>query len=75
MGTVGHLRFGLHGQYFQAKSFLVEGTDRMGDVNTRLAGTFNFGFTPHESIELFGAIMTSSNRNERAPEPDRRDPS
>jgi outer membrane protein OmpA-like peptidoglycan-associated protein len=74
VGPVGHLRFSLHGEYFQAKRFLVEGTDRMGDVNTRLAGTFNFGFTPHESIELFGAILTSSNRNERAPEPDRRDP-
>jgi outer membrane protein OmpA-like peptidoglycan-associated protein len=74
VGPVGHLRFSLHGQYFQARRFLVQGSDRMGDLNTRLAGTFNFGFTPHESIELFGAILTSSNRNERAPEPDRRDP-
>jgi len=74
VGPVGHVRFSLHGQYFQAKRFLVQGFDGMGDVNTRLAGTFNFGFTPHESIELFGAILTSSNRNERAPEPDRRDP-
>jgi outer membrane protein OmpA-like peptidoglycan-associated protein len=74
VGPVGHVRFSLHGQYFQARRFLVEGLDRMGDLNTRLAGTFNFGFTPHESIELFGAILTSSNRNERAPEPDRRDP-
>jgi outer membrane protein OmpA-like peptidoglycan-associated protein len=74
VGPVGHLRFSLHGQYFQARRFLVQGSDRMGDLNTRLAGTFNFGFTPHESIEVFGAILTSSNRNERAPEPDRRDP-
>jgi hypothetical protein len=74
VGPVGHLRLSLHGQYFQARRFLVEGSDFMGDLNTRLAGTFNFGFTPHESIELFGAILTSSNRNERAPEPDRRDP-
>lgn len=69
VGPVGHLRLSLHGQYFQARRFLIQ-----GDLNTRLAGTFNFGFTPHESIELFGAILTSSNRNERPPEPDRRDP-
>ena len=74
VGPVGHLRMSLRGQYFQASRFLVEGADQMGDVNTRLGGTFNFGFTPHESIELFGAILTTSNRNERAAEPDRRDP-
>ena len=37
------------------------------DTNTRLDGGFTFGFTPHESIELFGAFSTSSNRNAARP--------
>ena len=75
VGPPGHLRFGLHGQFFRATNFLVEGADKMGDVNTRFAGAFTFGFTPHESIELFGAITSSSNRNVRSnKETDRTDP-
>lgn len=74
VGPAGHLRLGLHGQFFRASSFLVEGSDRQGDVNTRLMGTLAFGYTPHEAIEIFGSIGTSSNRNRRAPELDRRDP-
>jgi outer membrane protein OmpA-like peptidoglycan-associated protein len=75
VGPTGHLRFGLHGQFFRASNFLVEGADKMGDVNTRFAGAFTFGFTPHESIELFGAITSSSNRNVRSnKETDRTDP-
>jgi outer membrane protein OmpA-like peptidoglycan-associated protein len=74
VGPVGHLRFGLHGQFFTSTRFLLEGSDKMGDTNTRFAGAFTFGFTPHESIELYGGILSSSNRNTRAPEPGRRDP-
>jgi outer membrane protein OmpA-like peptidoglycan-associated protein len=75
VGPLHHLRLGLHGQYFKASNFLVEGVDRMGDTNTRLEGSFSFGYTPHPSIELFGAILTSSNRNVRSKlETDRRDP-
>jgi outer membrane protein OmpA-like peptidoglycan-associated protein len=75
VGPTGHLRLGLHGQFFRASNFLVEGADQMGDVNTRFAGSFTFGFTPHESIELFGAITSSSNRNVRSnKETDRTDP-
>ena len=69
VGPVNHLRLALHGQYFRSSNFLVE-----GDTNSRLDGIFTFGFTPHESLELFGAILTSSNRNQRAPEEGRRDP-
>src|SRR5262245_31259598 len=74
VGQVGHLRFGLHGQYFTANRFLLEGSDMMGDTNTRFSGTFTFGFTPHQYLELFGGIMSSSNRNVRAAEENRRDP-
>jgi len=75
VGPTGHLRLGLHGQFFRSSNFLVEGADHLGDVNTRFAGSFTFGFTPHESIELFGAITSSSNRNVRSDkETDRTDP-
>jgi hypothetical protein len=73
-GPAGHLRFGLHGQFFTADRFLLEGSDMMGDTNTRFSGAFTFGYTPHRAVELFGAIMSSSNRNQRAPEPNRTDP-
>ena len=73
VGPVQHLRFGLHGRYFRASDFLVP-----NDTNTRLDGAFTFGYTPHESIELFGAFLTASNRNERPMDPmdpnPRRDP-
>jgi hypothetical protein len=74
VGPLYHLRLGLHGKYFSASNFLVEGSDMRGDKNSRLEGSFSFGFTPHQSIELFGAVLTSSNRNTRALEPDRTDP-
>ena len=47
-----------------------------GDENSRVDGSFSFGYTPHEYVELFGAMLTSSNRNERSAigEPPRRDP-
>jgi outer membrane protein OmpA-like peptidoglycan-associated protein len=61
-GPVHHLRFGLHGQYFQTSDFLIP-----GDKDSRLDGSLSFGFTPHRSVELFGALMASSNRNERDP--------
>ncbi len=74
VGTLGHLRLGLHGQFFQSSGFLVEGPNNTVDTNTRFGGNFTFGFTPHESVELFGGITSSSNRNERTSEPGRTDP-
>jgi hypothetical protein len=71
VGPVNHLRLGLHFDWFQSKGFLVE-----GDTNTRVDGSFSFGYTPSQYVELFGAMLTSSNRNERtaAGEGPRRDP-
>ena len=74
VGPVGHLRLGLHGQYFRASGFLVDGVGGTQDTNTRFAGNFTFGYTPHEALELYGGIFSSSNRNERLSEPGRRDP-
>jgi outer membrane protein OmpA-like peptidoglycan-associated protein len=71
VGPVNHLRLALHFDYFKSSGFLVQ-----GDENSRLDGTFSFGYTVHEYVELFGAILTSSNRNVRSAidEPPRRDP-
>src|SRR5689334_12776619 len=74
VGPAGHLRLGLHGQYFRASGFLVEGANGSQDTNTRFSGNFTFGYTPHEALELYGGIFSSSNRNERVSEPGRRDP-
>jgi outer membrane protein OmpA-like peptidoglycan-associated protein len=59
-GPVQHMRFGLHGQYFRSSDFLIA-----GDTNSRLNGTFSFGATPWKSVELFGALLASTNRNQR----------
>jgi hypothetical protein len=71
VGPVNHLRLGLHFDWFRSSGFLVE-----GDTNTRVDGSFSFGYTPQQNVELFGAILTSSNRNVRSAlgEGPRRDP-
>jgi outer membrane protein OmpA-like peptidoglycan-associated protein len=60
VGPAHHLRFGLHGQYFQASSFLLN-----GDKDSMLAGQLTFGFTLNPYFEIFGGILTTSNRNVR----------
>jgi outer membrane protein OmpA-like peptidoglycan-associated protein len=72
VGPVNHLRLALHFDYFKSKGFLVA-----GDENSRVDGSFSFGYTPHEYVEIFGAMLTSSNRNVRSGAgemPARRDP-
>jgi outer membrane protein OmpA-like peptidoglycan-associated protein len=72
VGPENHLRLALHGEFFKSSEFLVQ-----GDKNTRVNGSFSFGYTPHQYVEIFGAFLTSSNRNVRtdpANMPARRDP-
>lgn len=69
VGPRNHLRMALHGEYFSSSDFLIS-----GDSNSRLQGGFTFGFTPHRNFEIFGALLTSSNRNRRDSEAGRRDP-
>jgi outer membrane protein OmpA-like peptidoglycan-associated protein len=69
VGTVHQLRIGLHGEYFSASSFLIG-----GDSDQRLRGGLVLGYTPLPRFELFGAMLSSSNRNERLREPGDRDP-
>jgi hypothetical protein len=72
---VNHLRLALHFDYFKSAGFLIAGALDT-DENSRVDGSFSFGYTPHEYLELFGAMLTSSNRNHRSGigEPPRRDP-
>jgi outer membrane protein OmpA-like peptidoglycan-associated protein len=60
VGPRNHLRVALHGEFFSSSDFLIQGDD-----NSRLQGGFTFGFTPHRNVEIFGAMLTSSNRNRR----------
>jgi outer membrane protein OmpA-like peptidoglycan-associated protein len=72
VGPTNHLRLSLHGEYFSSSDFLVK-----TDSDARVNGSFSFGYTPHEYFEIFGAILTSSNRNHRDASgeiPARRDP-
>ena len=62
VGPAHHLRFGLHGEYFKADSFLLS-----DDTDSMLAGQLTFGFTPNQYFEIFGGILTTSNRNMRDP--------
>jgi outer membrane protein OmpA-like peptidoglycan-associated protein len=69
VGPKNHLRLALHGEYFSSSELLVSGDD-----NRRLLGEFTFGFTPHQNVEIFGGLLSSSNRNTRVSESGRRDP-
>ena len=69
VGPVHQLRVGLHGEYFSASDFLV-----LGDSDQRLRAELAVGYTPHRHLELFGALLNSSNRNERTRTAADRDP-
>ena len=60
VGRVHQLRVGLHAEYFSSSDFLV-----VGDSDQRLRGELAVGFTPHRRLEIFGALLTASNRNDR----------
>jgi OmpA-OmpF porin, OOP family len=69
VGRVHQLRVGLHGTYFSGSSFLID-----GDSDQRLRGGLVLGYTPFQRFELFGAMLSSSNRNDRVREAADRDP-
>ena len=68
VGPVHHVRLALHGQYFSTTDLLSN-----GDKDAMLAGALTFGFTPIPYLEVFGGILTSSNRNDRPNELGRSD--
>jgi outer membrane protein OmpA-like peptidoglycan-associated protein len=67
VGRLWQLRLGLHGEYFKATKMLVENSELRngGDTDTRFQGALTFGLTPLEFMEIFGAVLGSSNRNTR----------
>ena len=69
VGPVHHLRLALHGQYSSSSNLLTS-----ADKDTFLGGTLTFGFTPIRYLEIFGGVLTSSNRNVRTSEVGRTDP-
>src|SRR5262245_45569683 len=69
VGPLHHLRLGVRGEFFATDDFLVS-----ADRDTALRTAVAAGFTALPHLELFAAVLTSSNRNERVSEPGRGDP-
>jgi outer membrane protein OmpA-like peptidoglycan-associated protein len=69
VGPRDHLRLGLRGEFFSADGLVVA-----GDHNTELATAFAVGYTPLRYLEIFGGVISSTNRNERTSETGRGDP-
>jgi hypothetical protein len=72
VGYPGQLRLGLHGELFSGSNFLVQreadtktNTLAASDRDTRIQGALSFGITPIDHLEIFGAVLGSSNRNRR----------
>ena len=60
VGDRWDLRLGLTGEFSSNEDFLVRGSR-----NRRLAGTLAVGVTVARRVEVFGAMLASSNRNDR----------
>jgi len=71
-GKPWDLRVGIHAEYFTQKEFIVANwagceTDNRcpNEHNSRFQGSVTFGFTPWKYLEVYGALFSSSNINER----------
>jgi outer membrane protein OmpA-like peptidoglycan-associated protein len=60
LGPAGSWRLSLRGEYSSSSGFIVD-----GDENKRLGGNLALSLTPWRYLELFGAILASSNHNQR----------
>jgi outer membrane protein OmpA-like peptidoglycan-associated protein len=67
-GYAGRPRLSLQGDYAKASSFLAA-----GDKNQRVRTGLVVAFAPVDPLDLFGAVLASTNRNQRT-EMDRPDP-
>ncbi len=73
-GRTFDIRVGIHFEYFRQKRFIVDNWSNCGsacpnEVNTRVQGAVTLGFTPWKYMEVFAALYSSSNRNERHHQP------
>ncbi len=69
-GNQWDLRVGMHFEYFQHNEFIVANWPGCGEScpneqNRRFQGAVTFGFTPWKYLEVFGALFSSSNINDR----------
>ncbi len=74
VGRTFDLRVGIHFEYFTWEQFIVDNWEGCGDQcpnerNTRVRGAVTVGFTPWKYLEVFAALYSSSNRNERHHQP------
>ena len=66
VGGLRQFRLSLHGEFFRTQDFLLHSTATAGgDRDSRTQGALTFGATLGESVEVFGAILASANRNRR----------
>ncbi|MCD6496704.1 MAG: OmpA family protein [Deltaproteobacteria bacterium] len=73
-GRTFDVRVGLHFEYFRQKRFIVDnwsgcGTSCPNEANTRVQGAVTAGFTPWKYLEVFSALYSSSNTNDRHHQP------
>lgn len=69
-GKPWDIRVGIHAEYFTHKEFIVANPNNCGDAcpnerNSRFQGAVTVGFTPWKYLEIFGALFSISNINER----------
>ncbi len=74
VGRFLDLRFGIHFGYFRHNHFIVDnwagcGTMCPNETNTRTQGAVTVGFTPYKYLEVFAALYSSANRNDRNHQP------
>lgn len=67
VGPVHTFRVGFHAETFQSDDFIVD-----GDHHSRFIGTFTAAYTPHRFVEVYLALTSASNQNDRV-DPTRRD--
>ena len=67
------VRFGLHTDLFRRSGFIYDSSIYGTDTNARFRGTVNLGYSPFRWGEVYMAVSSQANRNERA-QPGRQDP-
>ena len=69
-GKPWDIRVGIHAEYFTHKEFIVSNWAGCEEIcpnerNSRFQGAVTMGLTPWKYIEVFGALFSISNINER----------
>jgi OmpA-OmpF porin, OOP family len=73
VGRANNFRVGLSLQLFQQDNFLIAGAGGVkGDTNKRFLGNLVIDYTPWKYLELYLAVLNSSNQNTRAEGPPQR---